>query len=71
MSVRHTEGLLTALRRATRHIALYPVGHPLVREALVSGAEAADKVAANGEAVLTLLDDAFYLGTELLGSRGQ
>jgi HD-GYP domain-containing protein (c-di-GMP phosphodiesterase class II) len=67
MNVRQAEGLLTALRRAIRHIALYPQGHPLVRDALVAGAEAADDVAADGEAVLTLLDDAFYLGTELLG----
>ncbi len=67
MSERRAEALLTALRRAVRHVALYPVGHPLVEEALHSGADAANEVALGGEAVLTMLDDAFYLGTELLG----
>ncbi len=68
MSEARAHGLLGALRRAVRHMSLYPSGHPSTIETLSAGAAAAEEVAGgSGEVVLTLLEDALYLDRTLLG----
>ncbi len=68
MNEARAHSLLAALRRAVRHVHLYPAGHPTTAETLGAGAAAAEDLAAGGgEVVLTLLNDALYLDRTLLG----
>lgn len=57
---------LTGLRRAVRHVTLYPRDHPVIEEALRGATAAAESLARRGEEVLSIYDDAFYLGTDAL-----
>jgi len=58
---------LGALRRLTSQYGLYPDGHPLTDEVIGAVVRAADGFHnEDGEAVLTLLDDALYIGPALL-----
>ena len=58
---------LGALRRAVRQVRLYPDGHPLTDEAITAAETAADRIiGADGEAALSIMDDAFYLNRSLL-----
>ena len=65
---REIKQTLTGIRQAMKHLLLYPVGHPLVDETIASASRAADALAAGegGEVVVTLLDDAFYVGPQVI-----
>ncbi|MFQ5947423.1 MAG: HD-GYP domain-containing protein [Acidimicrobiia bacterium] len=61
--------LMMALRRAVSCLRLYGQDHPLTAESLAEAAEAATILTgAEGRAVVTLLDDAFYLDRALLAA---
>ncbi|MFQ5554419.1 MAG: HD-GYP domain-containing protein [Acidimicrobiia bacterium] len=58
---------LKRLRRLVRQVGLFPTGHPLTQEATTAAADAAgDLVAEDGEAMVTILENAFYHNRELL-----
>ncbi len=68
MSELGAHALLAAVRRAVRHVGLYPSGHPTTVETLAACATAAEDTAVGaGEVVLTLVGDALYLDRSLLG----
>lgn len=67
MNERRLRFLLSALRRLVSQYGLYPPGHPMTEELAVSATAAANDMQANdGETVLTLLGDAFYVGPALM-----
>ena len=58
---------LRALRRAIRQVRLYPAGHPLTEEAIKDSGRAVEELTEfEGEIVITLHEDAFYLNRSLL-----
>jgi HD-GYP domain-containing protein (c-di-GMP phosphodiesterase class II) len=65
---REVKQTLTGIRQAMKHLQLYPVGHPFVDESIGTATRAADSLAATegGEVVVTLLDDAFYIGRQVI-----
>ncbi len=67
MSEQAIGNFLKALRRVTRQVGLYPEGHPLTAEA-VTGAQltAADVTGKDGEAIVVIAQDSFYLDRVLL-----
>ncbi len=67
MSEKAVGNFLKAIRRTTRQVSLYPEGHPLTTEA-VTGAQltAADLTRAEGEAIIVISQDSFYLDRVLL-----
>lgn len=64
---RMVRDFLGTLRRLTSQFGLYPDGHPLTDEVIGAVVRAAEGLHnEDGEAVLTLLDDALYIGPALL-----
>ncbi|MDP8959518.1 MAG: HD-GYP domain-containing protein [Actinomycetota bacterium] len=59
---------LAELRKAARHLTLYPQGHPIADEAVRGAARVSGALtrAGGGEAVVSIFDDAFYLGSQVL-----
>lgn len=68
MSETAAREFLAGLRRAAKHVALYPRGHPITDEALNMATEASEQMtrAGGGEAVISIYDDAFYLASQVL-----
>jgi putative nucleotidyltransferase with HDIG domain len=67
MNERDIREFFQSVRRAARQVTLYPPGHPLTDEAL-RGLEKTteDLIGGTGEAVVSIIDDAFYLNRSLL-----
>jgi HD-GYP domain-containing protein (c-di-GMP phosphodiesterase class II) len=67
MNEQDVRRFLGSLRRAVRQVRLYPDGHPLTDEAVSAAETAAEAIiGADGEAALSIMDDAFYLNRSLL-----
>lgn len=67
MSERQTGAWLKGLRRLVRQIGLYPTGHPLTIEALMSLRGATDDlVPEGGQVVISAMESAFYLNRTIL-----
>ena len=67
MSEKLTGAWLKGLRRLVRQISLYPKGHPLTMEALMSLRGATDDlVPEGGQVVISAMENAFYLNRTIL-----
>jgi len=66
MSEIKVRAMLNHLRAASRQLSLYPDDHPALVETLNKGAEAANDLAADNEASITIIGDSIYLERTIL-----